>query len=186
MAWIERRGTRFGCAAGYPTALSPQALTRPIDPTNEEDHAGMNDDDIRRLYTAIIAAIGARDDRLLDRLIADDVIDHNPAPNQPPGLAGFKYWAAMAREAFPDLTGTVEDTLVDSGKVAGRVTWRGTHRGHFVGVAGTGKAVEFAAFHIVRFTDRRAVEWWGTADLLGALIRVGATIVVNPTGPESQ
>jgi len=145
----------------------------------------MNDDDIRRLYTAIIAAISARDDRLLDRLIADDLIDHNPAPNQPPGLAGFKYWAATAYEAFPDLTGTVEDTLVEGGKIAGRVTWRGTHRGRFVGVAGTDKAVKFAAFHIVRVADHRAVEWWGTADLLGALTQVGATVIVTPTGPGS-
>jgi predicted ester cyclase len=140
----------------------------------------MNDEDIRRSYTAIIAAISARDDRRLDRLIAEDVIDHNPAPNQPPGLAGFKYWAATAYEAFPDLTGTVEDILVEGEKVAGRVTWRGTHQGRFVGVAGTGKVVEFPAFHIVRFANNRAVEWWGTADLLGALTRVGATVVSNP------
>ena len=142
----------------------------------------MNDDHIRRSYAAIIAAISARDDRVLDKLIAEDVVDHNPAPNQPHGLAGFKYWVATACQAFPDLTGTVEDTVVEGAKVAGRVTWRGTHRGPFVGVAGTGKVVEFAAFHIVRFADNRAVEWWGTADLLGALTQLGAAIVPNPTG----
>jgi predicted ester cyclase len=142
----------------------------------------MNGDDVRRSYAAIIAAIGDRDDRVLDRLIALDIVDHNPVPNQPPGLAGIRYWAATVYEAFPDLTGTVEDTVAEGEKVAGRVTWRGTHRGPFVGLPGTGRSVEFEAFHIIRFAGNRAVEWWGTADLLGALTRLGAGVVAGGAG----
>ncbi len=95
---------------------------------------------------------------------------------RPPGRDGFKHWAASARDAFPDLTGVVEDRVVEGDKVAARVTWRGTHHGEFLGVPGTGEAVEFAAFHIVRFSAGRAAEWWGTADLLGVIAQVGATI----------
>lgn len=54
--------------------------------------------------------------------------------------------------------------------------WRGNHRGHFMGVPGTGVDVEFSAFHVVRFAGGLAVEWWGTPDLLGALVQVGATV----------
>jgi predicted ester cyclase len=138
----------------------------------------MIDADVRRRYEAIIAAVGERDDAVLDRFIAADVVDHNPVPGQPPGLLGFKYWAASAHEAFPDLAGTVEDAIVEGEKVAGRVTWRGTHRGLFVGIAATGRTVEFEAYHIVRFYAGRAVEWWGTADLIGALTGLGGRIVV--------
>jgi len=142
-----------------------------------DDDAGMTAADTSSAYRAIIKAVS--DDALhtLDAFIAPDLVDHNAIPGQPAGCEGFKYWARSARRAFPDLTGTVEDVLTDGDKLAGRVTWRGRHRGDLVGVAGTGDKVEFPAFHIVRFSQGRAVEWWGTADLLGALVQVGARLL---------
>lgn len=125
-------------------------------------------------YRAIIAAIS--DDALhtLPELVAADVVDHNPQPGQPEGLAGFTYWARSARGAFSDLSGTVEDLLADGDRVAGRVTWHGTHSGDFLGVPATGSTVRFSAFHLVRFSSGLAAEWWGVADLLTALDQVGA------------
>lgn len=134
-------------------------------------------------YRAIIAAVSNDQLEQLDQLVAPDLVDHNASPGQPAGRDGFKAWAEAAREALPDLTGTVEDTLGgndnDNDKVAGRVTWRGSHRGLLAGVPGTGVRVEFCAFHIVRFRDGMAVEWWGTADILGALLQSGATITAR-------
>ena len=132
---------------------------------------------LRESYEAIIAAVAAADDDVLDQLIATDLVDHNPVPGQEPGRAGFKYWVATVHNAFPDISGVVEDTVVQGDKVAARVTWRGSHRGAFAGVPGTGAAVELQAVHIVRFADGRAIEWWGTADLFGALQQVGASVV---------
>jgi steroid delta-isomerase-like uncharacterized protein len=136
----------------------------------------MGQRDIRQTYTSVIEAVSAVDDTRLDDLIAEDFVDHNPVFGQPPGRDGFKYWAASAREAFPDLTGVIEDTVVEGDKVAARVTWRGTHHGEFLGVPATGVAVEFAAFHLVRFSAGRAAEWWGTADLFGVIAQVGAQV----------
>jgi predicted ester cyclase len=136
--------------------------------------------DLRATYAAIISAVSAGDDAALDRLLVEDFVDHNPVPDQPAGRAGFVYWAASARTAFAGLHGTIEDTLVDGDKLAGRTTWRGTHAGPFLGVPATGSQIEFAAFHIVRFADGLAAEWWGTGDLLTALAQLGAT--VRPPG----
>lgn len=144
------------------------------DEAREDSTVTMADD--VSTYRAIIAAISTGDVDQLDELMAPDLVDHNAAPGQTGGLAGFKFWAASARAAFPDFTGTVEDTLADDSRVAGRVMWRGNHRGHFMGVPGTGVDVEFSAFHVVRFAGGLAVEWWGTPDLLGALVQVGATV----------
>jgi predicted ester cyclase len=83
---------------------------------------------------------------------------------------------AAARTAFPDLQGTVEDVMAEGDRVAARMTWHGTHRGEFMGEGATGKRVSFSAFHLVRFSQEGAVEWWGTADLLGALQQLGATV----------
>ena len=132
--------------------------------------------DPRATYVAIIVAVSVGDDAALDQLLVEDFVDHNPVPGQPAGRAGFAYWAASARTAFGGFQGTIEDTLVDGDKLAGRTTWRGTHRGAFLGVAATERKVEFSAFHIVRFADGLATEWWGTGDLLTALAQIGATI----------
>ena len=84
---------------------------------------------------------------------------------------------ASARQTFPDRAATVEDTLVEDDRLAGRVTFRGTHAGSLAGVRGTNRLVEFTAFHIVRFSQRRIVEWWGTANLLDVLSQVGARVI---------
>ena len=136
---------------------------------------------LKDTYRRIIEAVGADDPGALDRLVAPNIVDHNPLPNQAPGRDGFKQWMGAVRTAFPDLEGTVEDVLAEGDRVAARVTWQGTHRGEFACVSPTSKSVSFAGFHIVRFAGGRAVDWWGTADLLGALHQIGATV----SGPQS-
>jgi steroid delta-isomerase-like uncharacterized protein len=138
------------------------------------------EEQLKDAYRRIIDAMSRGDADSLDDLMAPDVVDHNPIPNQAPGLNGFKQWMSAARTSFPDMQGTVEDLIAEGDRVAARMTWRGTHRGDFVGLGPTEKRVSFSAFHLVRFSGQRAVEWWGTADLLGALQQLGGSI----SGPE--
>src|SRR5215213_102651 len=107
-------------------------------------------------YRRIIEAVNAGDFDALDALFAADMVDHNPVPGQVPGLAGFKQWMSTAQRSFPDLSGTVEHVLAEGDLVAGRVTWRGTQSGPFVGTAPTGRSVAFAAYHIARFEGGRS------------------------------
>ena len=136
----------------------------------------MTREHVAETYKRIMAAISTGDEPTLDELLDDNIVDHNPVPGQPAGRDGFKYWMAYMRTAFPDAVGEVDDVLVEGDAVAARVTWRGTHRGLFLDVPATGVAVAFCAFHIVRFRAGRATEWWGTADLLGALTQLGVRI----------
>jgi steroid delta-isomerase-like uncharacterized protein len=125
-------------------------------------------------YRRIIEAVNAGNFDSLDALFAADMVDHNPVPGQVPGLAGFKQWMATARRSFPDLRGTVGHVLAEGDLVAGRVTWRGTQAGPFAGAAPTGQSVAFEAYHIARFEGGKVAEWWGTADIFGALAQLGA------------
>jgi steroid delta-isomerase-like uncharacterized protein len=131
---------------------------------------------LRETYEAIISAVAAADQDALDELIAEDIVDHNPVPGQVPGRVGIKHWVTSMHDAFADLTGVVEDTVVEGNRVAARVTWRGTHHGTFVGVPGTGAPVEMQSVQILRFSDGMASEWWGTADIFGALVQIGASV----------
>ena len=127
-------------------------------------------------YRGVIAAISAGDLAGLDVFLAQDMVDHNPMPGQAPGIVGFKHWVSAVRSSFPDFRGTVETVLAEENLVAGRVTWHGTQRGSFLGFPPSDRHVDIAAFHIVRLSAGRIVEWWGTADLLGALEQLGAGI----------
>ena len=133
------------------------------------------------IYRRIIQAISQGDPDALERLIAQDVVDHNPIPGQAPGREGFKQWMTSAKASFPDLQGSVEDVIAEGDRVAARMTWHGTHWGDFVGVPPSNKRVAMTAFHHVRFARGLAAEWWGTADLFGALQQVGATIAAPKT-----
>ena len=82
----------------------------------------------------------------------------------------------MMHYAFADLTGVVEDTVLEGDKIAARVTWHGIHRGDFVGIPGTGVAVTMQSVQILKFTDGLASDWWGTADVFGVLRQVGAQV----------
>lgn len=108
-------------------------------------------------FLQIIEALNRNKPDELDQGMSANLVDHNPIPGQAPALSGFKQWMNMARSAFPDLHATIEDVMTDDDKVVGRVTWYGTQQG------------SFAAIHIVRFENRKAVEWWGIADLPGAI-----------------
>lgn len=128
------------------------------------------------VYRQVFDAVNRGDEAALDALLTEDVLDHNPIPGQAPGIPGFRQWMRYVRAAFPDVHVAVEDTMSQGDRVAGRVTWRGTHQGPLAGIAGTGRPVEFTAIHIVRFENGKAAEWWGVADLLGALMQTGAQV----------
>lgn len=144
---------------------------------NRGDHVRMREQNLRQIYEAIIAAVVAGDRDEIERLVADDIVDHNPVPGQASGRDGIVYWMSTMHEAFADLTGVIEDTVVEGDKLAARVTWHGTHHGDFVGVPGTGTPVAMQSVQILRFADGQATEWWGTADVFGALNQLGARLI---------
>jgi len=139
-----------------------------------------NAEDLGQAYRRLIAAVVANDEDALSRIIGPDIVDHGPIPGQPPGLAGIVFWMRGIHAGLSGLTGSVEDTVAEGDKVAGRVTWRGTHAGPFLGLAATGKPVKLAAIHVLRFEDGLAVDWWGVPDLFRALTEMGARFELPP------
>lgn len=106
-------------------------------------------------------------------LVAPDVKDHDPAPNQGPGAQGYIDFFSMMRNAFPDMEVEVEHLVADEENVAFAYTLTGTHKGDFMGVSGTGKPVKVRGVQISRFKDGKLVERWGSSDELGILKQIG-------------
>ena len=90
--------------------------------------------------------------------------------------------AAMLRTAFPDIRYTTEEVIGEGDTVVARTTLRGTHTGPFLGLAPTGRRVEQAQIHILRFAGGKAVEHRAVRDDLGLLRQLGAIPARDPTG----
>jgi steroid delta-isomerase-like uncharacterized protein len=112
-------------------------------------------------------------ERLRD-VIAPDVVDHDPAPDQGAGPEGYIRMFAAMRASFPDLAISVDQVLTDEDKIAIAYTVTGTQKGEFLGIAPTGRMIRARGLQIARFRDGKMVERWGSSDQLGMLQQIGA------------
>lgn len=108
-----------------------------------------------------------------EELLAADFVDHSPFPGVSPDREGVKRLFAALRQAFPDLRARIHDQLAEKDRVATRKTFRGTHRGEFLGIAPTGRSVSFDVIDVVRVADGRIAEQWNIIDLMGLLQQIG-------------
>ena len=111
---------------------------------------------------------------LLRDVIASDVVDHDPAPDQGAGQEGYIRMFAALRTSFPDLAISGDQLVTDEDKIAVAYTMTGTHQGEFMGVAPTGRKIRARGVQIARFQDGKMVERWGSSDQLGILQQIGA------------
>lgn len=109
----------------------------------------------------------------LGEVFATDVVDHDPAPGQAPGVAGIQAFFTTLGSAFPDAQLAVDSIVADDDNVAIAYRVSGTHQGSFQGVAPTGRRIEARGLQIGRFEDGRIVERWGSTDELGILTQLG-------------
>ncbi len=83
---------------------------------------------------------------------------------------------------FPDFRLEVEDLLAEADRVAARWTFRGTHRGEFLGIAPTGRRVSISAVEVNRVAGGKVTEHWVVLDQLGLLQQPGAIPVPQGGG----
>ena len=109
-------------------------------------------------------------------MIADDCVIHGlgDATGQPvTGPSEFKSFHATFREAFPDITVSVDDTVAEGDKVAARCSVYGKHAGDSLGFEATQAPVEFTGITIVRIKDGRIAEAWNNFDFMRMYKQLG-------------
>jgi len=90
------------------------------------------------------------------------------------GVEGMQDHVRGVRRTFPDLHVTVERQIAEGEWVVTQVTARGTHRGEWLGIRPTGRAVVITGVNVDRVVDGRIVEHGGAANMLDALLEIGA------------
>ncbi|MGN0453275.1 MAG: ester cyclase [Ruminococcus sp.] len=91
--------------------------------------------------------------------LSEDYIDHSPAGAR--GNAQAVGILKIVESQFSDLTVQVLDIFADNEMVATRVLYEGIHIGECMGIAATGKKIQFEALENFKVVDGKIVESWG-------------------------
>jgi len=126
---------------------------------------------IVRLNTEEVQGKGDFD--LFEEIFADDFIDHTPQPNMSPDKPGVRGLYRGIREAFPDFRAVIHWQTAEGEIVTTFKTYHGTHRGTFLGVAATGREVQFETVDAMRVHNGKITEHWGVANLYSLMKQLG-------------
>ena len=102
----------------------------------------------------------------------EDVVEQVPLPGQGPGLEGLKDILRAMRAGFPDLAFAIQEQISEGDKVASRFEWTGTHKGAFMGIPATGRAVRVWGIVIDRLVDGRIKETRIIMDTAGLMAQL--------------
>ncbi len=119
---------------------------------------------------------------VLDQLMAENFVEHDPPPGMTPDRDGFKQFVRSLRANLADIVYTVDDQVADGDRVVERWTMTGTHSGRWLGVPPTGKRITFTGIDISRLQDGRIVEHWTQLDLFGLFEQLGTSPAAEPAG----
>jgi len=130
----------------------------------------------RRFYEEVL---NKGDFAVANEILDTDFFDHGSPIESPKGTEGFKQFFAMVSSIFPDIQVAIEDIVAGDGKVAVRLTVRGTQKGSFRGFPATGKYVSWTGIDILHFSGSKISQRWGERDFLGMLLQLG---LISPPG----
>lgn len=126
------------------------------------------------VLTRFVEFLNTGDPAIADEVVASDFLERDPLPGQQPGREGLKAVILMIRVAFPDLEWLIDEMVAEGETVASRFTWRGTHRGAFLGVPATGKQITVTGMVFDRVVEGQLVESQILMNTLGILMQLGA------------
>jgi predicted ester cyclase len=106
-------------------------------------------------------------------MYSNSVIHHGYSSRIRPGLTGLKEHYANLFKGFPDLTVDIDDIIAEGEKVAHRFTFRGTHRGEFLGIPPTGNLVTAPGMQMNLFSSGKCIEVWSVHDSFRFLSQIG-------------
>jgi predicted ester cyclase len=119
-------------------------------------------------------AFGEGDLEVIDEVCAENFVNHDPMAGDQ-DRETVKQTIASYREAFPDLSFTIEDALDCGDKVVLRWTGRGTFEHELMGMQPTGERGEpVQGITIDRYEGGKLAESWSQWDTLQFMRDIGA------------
>lgn len=112
----------------------------------------------------------------IDRLFAAEGVVHGlPTPDGSPirGREGFRPFYRAFRDAFPNIRVDVTQTVTEGEMITALCHVTGTHQGDHLGMAATGRQIDFWGMCMARVRDGYIVDAWNTFDFLALYQQIG-------------
>jgi steroid delta-isomerase-like uncharacterized protein len=165
--------TSLACGSARMHYYPGRIVTRP--PSQKIAGAPMSAEVNKAIVRRWFEEIDKRNFAIIDELIPEDYVDHNPPlPDLPPGREGVRQSSLRLYAAFPDAVHILEDQIADGDKVMTRMTVRATFLGEIFGFQPTGKTVEVSGMTVHRVANGQLVEHWAHLDMTGFMEQIGA------------
>ena len=125
---------------------------------------------VRRFYEEIDKGNIA----ILDELVAEDYLDHNPPPfpSQSSDRERLKEEFKLFWEATPGYH-HIEDQIAEGDKVVTRLISYGKHQGDLPGAPRTGNDMKMTSITIHRIANGKLAEKWSEKDMISLLQQIG-------------
>jgi len=130
--------------------------------------------DNTEIITRFEHAFRAADQATIDELCDPGLVDHNPASDHEPTLAGFKQKVAAFKMIFPDLVEDQQDIIASENTVATRWVVTGSLRQEFMGIPASGQAIRVEGMNFYRLKDGRVTDIWTQFDGVAMIQQLGA------------
>ena len=135
----------------------------------------MNPEENKALVRRWFQELDKRNLTIIDELLPQDYIDHNPPlPDMPPGREGVWKASLALLAAFPDAVHILHDQMAEGDKVMTRLTTRATFLGEMLGFQPTGKTVEVSGIAVHRVANGQLVEHWAHMDMAGFMDQISS------------
>jgi predicted ester cyclase len=125
---------------------------------------------VRRFY----AEIDKGNIAILDELVAENYLDHNPSPfpTSKTGRERLKQDFQIFLDATPGYH-VIDDQIAEADKVVTRLTSHGRHERDLPGAPRTGNEMKMTSITIHRIAEGRIVEKWSEKDMISLLTQIG-------------
>ena len=111
---------------------------------------------------------------VIDELVADDFMTHDPPPGFPPTKAGFRQLAELVASAFSDRKTPLDEFIdTDDGRVVENWIMTATHTGAAFGLPPSNQEVQVRGIEIFRCDGGKIVEHWGSVDMSDVFMKAG-------------
>ena len=125
---------------------------------------------VRRFYQEIDKGNIA----ILNELVAEDYLDHNPPPfpTSATGRERLNEDFKLFLDATPGYH-QIEDQIAEGDKVVTRLTSYGKHEGDLPGAPRTGNDMKMTSITIHRIANGKLAEKWSEKDVISLLTQIG-------------
>jgi predicted ester cyclase len=128
------------------------------------------------VVAGILKVVNDRDYALLERIMAPDFLDHHPGIGDDVTSRDTYLQTLQYVHETLDMSAKVDVSFTAGDRVVTRVTLSGRHVGPFLGIAPTGRQVEWVTMEVYRVEDEQIRERWAVDDLLGLVAQLGVEV----------